>query len=292
MHVLRHVRDGDILIIDNYELIYVLAARITRLFRRITILLDYEDGKHLIDRALILRISLLAEKLGRGMIQGALLASPGLKIRMPEGIPTELVPGFITGSLGNRLPVSGKPLRFLYSGSLDPARGGDVLVAVVKLLPAEGWQLDVTGGIGEYAEELSRLSTEVRFRGKLRFQGSLPEEELQMLARECQVGLNLQKSSDPISDVTFPSKLFSYFSQGLHVISTRASHVESVCGQGCLYLDAETPEALAAIMIRVIRNPSLELSQINTARVSERYSIESSADRLSYLIRQSVNRTK
>ena len=289
LHVLRHVRDGDILIIDNYELIYVLAARLSRIFREITIILDYEDGKHLIDQGIILRISSLAERFAKGMIHGAMLASPGLTSRIPDGIPMEVVPGFVSENVVLRLPACGTPVRFLYSGSLDHARGGDLLVAAVKLLPEEGWQLDVTGGVGEFAEQLSRLGNEERFLGKVRFHGALPGEEYLRLIRECHVGLNCQKSSDPISEVTFPSKVFSYLSQGLHVISTRASHIEAVCGQGCLYLDEETPEALAAIMIKVIHHASFELSKIDTREVSERYSVISSADRLSQFLQQSIN---
>lgn len=292
LHVLRHVRNGDILIIDNYELVYVLAARITRLFRRITIILDYEDGKHLIDRGIIGMISSLAEKLGRKMIDGCIIASPGLRERVPEGIPTEVVPGFCLPSVGTRLPEPGASVRFLFSGSLDQTRGGDLLYDAVKLLPEEGWRLDVTGAIGGFAEKLSQLGNEDRFRGKVSFHGSLPGVEYLMLVRECHVGLNCQKSSDPISEVTFPSKVFSYLSQGLHVISTRASHVEAVCGQGCLYLDAETPEALAAMMIRVIHNPSLELSKIDTQEVSKYYSIESIVERLALLLQKAITQSE
>jgi len=50
LHVAKHVKNGDILIIDNYEFIYLVAARWTRLFRRVSFVLEYEDGKHLIER--------------------------------------------------------------------------------------------------------------------------------------------------------------------------------------------------------------------------------------------------
>ena len=43
--------DGDIIVIDNYELIYILAARFARLFKRVSFVFDYEDGKHLIDKS-------------------------------------------------------------------------------------------------------------------------------------------------------------------------------------------------------------------------------------------------
>ena len=60
-HILKHTRNGDLLMIDNYELIYIIAAMCARIFRRVTIILDYEDGKHLIDRGWHRILSGLAE---------------------------------------------------------------------------------------------------------------------------------------------------------------------------------------------------------------------------------------
>ena len=95
LHVLKHARDGDILVLDNYELIYVLAARLVSLFRRVMIILDYEDGKHLIDEGWVKLLSGAAEKLGRGLLDGALLAHPALGARLPAELPKVVVPGFV-----------------------------------------------------------------------------------------------------------------------------------------------------------------------------------------------------
>ena len=42
-HVLRHVRSGDLVVMDNYEFLYVVAARLVRIFRRVTFVLIYLD---------------------------------------------------------------------------------------------------------------------------------------------------------------------------------------------------------------------------------------------------------
>src|SRR5208283_4390682 len=63
-HVLRHVRSGDLVVIDNYEFIYVFAAWFLKPFRRVTFILDYEDGKHLIERSIWRFLSGLAEAAG------------------------------------------------------------------------------------------------------------------------------------------------------------------------------------------------------------------------------------
>jgi hypothetical protein len=104
------------------------------------------------------------------------------------------------------------------------------------------------------------------------------------LLAESNVGLNLQRSDNPISQVTFPSKLFSYLSAGLLVISSRASEVEAILKKACLYLSQETPEALADLMIRQI---SLEPRQLHFAELDQ-FSIPSTALRLRTFLNESV----
>jgi hypothetical protein len=60
-HVLRHVRSDDLVVMDNYEFLYVLAARLVQIFRRVRFILVYLDGKHLIDRGWDRILSGLAE---------------------------------------------------------------------------------------------------------------------------------------------------------------------------------------------------------------------------------------
>src|ERR1017187_5453818 len=69
-NVLRHVRSGDVVVIDNYEFIYVVAARLIQMFRQVTFVLLYLDGKHLTDRGRDRVLSGLAEAWGRPLLSG------------------------------------------------------------------------------------------------------------------------------------------------------------------------------------------------------------------------------
>src|SRR6266576_1884898 len=75
-HAARHIRSGDIVLFDNYELIYVLAAYLARLGRQVSFIFDYEDGKHLIDKSVFRLLSGVAETLGRPLLRAAILAHP------------------------------------------------------------------------------------------------------------------------------------------------------------------------------------------------------------------------
>lgn len=283
-HVLRHSRSGDLVVLDNYEFLYVFAAWWLRIFRRVTFVLDYEDGKHLIDHGWHRVLSWLAEAGGRPLIRAATLAHPALGKRLPASIPTEIVPGFVPAQIPERAQALGPEVRFLYSGTLDGPRGVDLLLAALKLLPSQGWHLDVTGA-GPLASAVARLAQDPQWKDKVTFHQFLMGSAYEELFANCQVGLNCQRTSDPISGVTFPSKVFTYLSAGLLVISSKASEVEQICGNACFYFDSETPEALAAAMIEVIEDFPAVRRKLNPANACGRYLRQATASRIERMLK-------
>jgi glycosyltransferase involved in cell wall biosynthesis len=278
-HVLRHVQSGDLVVIDNYEFIYIVAARCLKLFRRVTFILDYEDGKHLIDRSWERILSGLAEWAGRPLIRAAMLAHPGMGQRLPPQVPTEVVPGFIPQKLSKITRQPDSEVRFLYSGSLDRTRGVDLLLQAVASLPEHGWRLDITGS-GELADAVARFAQEPRWRERVKYHQSLPPDAYAKLVQAAHVGLNCQRFSDPISEVTFPSKVFTYLAAGLLVISSRASAVAELCGNACFYYAQESPQALAEAMGKIISDFPGISQQLDLATVSDRYSVAATTSRL------------
>jgi glycosyltransferase involved in cell wall biosynthesis len=265
-----------VLILDNFELIYVLAAWLCRILHGNRVLLDFEDGKHMTDHGWTRLFSGPAEFFGKPLIQGAILAHPSLSERLSPRIPKILVPGFYIPRQNQQTPIStGVDTRFVYAGSLDVPRGVDLLLDAIPLLPETGWRLDITGS-GPLESRVKLIACHPSFKRRVVFHSVLDAEAHSYLLAESHVGLNLQRSSNPISQVTFPSKLFSYLSAGLLVISSRASEVEAILKKACLYLSQETPEALADLMIRQI---SLEPRQLHFAELDQ-FSIPSTALRL------------
>jgi glycosyltransferase involved in cell wall biosynthesis len=280
----RRIRSGDLVVLDNYEFIYVLAAYVVRLFHRVDFILEYEDGKHAIDTSWHARLSGLAEKMGRRLVRAAILAHPALCRRLPSSVPTLLAPGFVVRASPppSRSPV-GDTVHLLYSGSLDRPRGVDLLQATLPLLPETGWHLHITGA-GPMEKDVAALAAEPRWQKRVTFYGTLPAADYKNLIARCQVGLNCQRPSDPVSAVTFPSKVFSYVSAGLLVLSSRASEVPVVCGEACIYYEGETPAALAEAICRVLQHYP-ELSRPEKAgMLATLYGIEGTAHRLKQLL--------
>ena len=284
LHVVRHTRGGDVLILDNFELIYVLAAWLCRILYGNQVLLDFEDGKHLTDHGWTRFLSGPAEFFGKPLIQGAILAHPSLSERLSPRIPKILVPGFYVPHQNKQTPIStGDDTCFVYAGSLDAPRGVDLLLDTIPLLPEKGWRLDITGS-GPLESRVRLIATHPSYSRKVVFHSVLDAKAHSSLLAESRVGLNLQRSDNPISQVTFPSKLFSYLSAGLLVISSRASDVEAILKKACLYLSQETPEALADLMICQI---SLEPRQLHFAELDQ-FSIPSTALRLRAFFKEAV----
>jgi glycosyltransferase involved in cell wall biosynthesis len=280
LHVLRNTRSGDLVLIDNYEFIYVLAAWVARVFRPgLVFVLDYEDGKHLSDRSWSRVLSWTAESVGRPLLKAALLAHPALSERLPSALPKELVPGFVRKK-GTEAPRKWEgPLRFLYSGSLDAPRGVDLLIKALDSLPHEGWSLDVTGA-GHFEPQFREASVSPKWAGKVRFHGTLSNEAYDSLVMACHVGLNCQRASDPVSGVTFPSKIFTYLSAGLVVLSSTASEVEQICAKACVYYREDSPQSLGQAMRRLIDLGARVAEEVDRNWAAERYSLEGTSRRL------------
>lgn len=293
-HVAKHSSTGDTLVIDNYELIYVVAVYYCRLLGRSNhIFLEYEDGKHLVDKGIWKWMSDLAERLGRPLIQGAILATPALGKRLPDSIPKICVPGILNSNIQfNSLPSLGQPVRFLYSGSLDYERGIPLLLDYLETgeFPANS-HFHITGQ-GHFIDRLTALQE--RYPEVIHFHGSVSQEELLRIRGLSHYGLNLQSSKNPISEVTYPSKTFDYLNAGIRVISTRAAGVDEVLEESAIYLQQETPSALAETIQNVV-TLSESKDQMHTL---ERYFFTGTVDRIreifinAKLLKHSVNETK
>lgn len=244
-HVFRHTDRNAILIIDNYELIYILAIYYARLRgRHNPVILEYEDGKHAIDRGWVKGITWLAEWLGKPLVKAALLATPTLAKRLPPETPIVLVPGILEKQVQlNPLPDRSSPTHFLYSGSLDVERGIPLLIDYLETQTLSSNAIFEITGQGKFGDRLIQLMD--RHPGKIIYHGSVSSKTLAEIRSRCHFGLNLQSSTNPISEVTYPSKTFDYLNAGLRVISTRAAGVETILGEAAHYLNEETPVALA-----------------------------------------------
>jgi len=213
-----------------------------------------------------------------------LLSNPALGNRLPDAMPKELVPGFVPDKLPSGPGIPDGEVRFLYTGALAYSHGIDLLLEALEHLPEKGWHL-IIAGQGPLEEQVIRLAQDPRWRGRVEHRPAMPPEAFERLLGENHVGLNCQRISDPISGVTFPSKVFTYLSAGLLVISSKAGCVEQICGNACFYYEGETPEALAAAMKEAIENLPAIRRKLNPSAVCGHYSFQAAAARIERMLK-------
>ena len=277
-HVARHAPRNATFVLDNYELVHVLAILYCRLLgKRPRVILEYEDGKHLIDRGIFLVLGNLAERLARPLVRGAILAAPALADRLPAGVPTTLVPGILQpGVRPAAAPPPGSPVVFIYSGSLDVERGAPLLLDFLEssLVP-DNTEFHITGQ-GHFVDRFLKLMESRP--GQVHFHGCVSQTELARIRSLCHFGLNLQSSENPISQVTYPSKTFDYMNAGLGVVSSRAARVDEVLGNSAVYLPAETTCGLAEAIEAACRG--IRQGQDASAKPLVRFSFDGTVNRL------------
>lgn len=138
-------------------------------------------------------------------------------------------------------------LEVLYSGSIEPDTGSDMLVEAVRLLRKVGCgrpiRIHVTGS-GSGLQSLAAIGGNDRGVDlQLHGRASLPA--YQGLLVQCSVGLSLKLAGGPYAQTTFPSKTIEYAEYGLALVTTDISDVRVLFGDTALYIHDDSARMLA-----------------------------------------------
>lgn len=136
----------------------------------------------------------------------------------------------------------------VYAGVLEPRKGAGTAIAAAEFLPANyhihiigfGREEDVAKIQKQVAEMSAKTECTVTFDGK-----KSGDEYLQFL-QSCQVGFATQSSAAAFNETSFPSKVLSYLSNGLRVVSVRIQAIETSKVADLMYFyDGDSPKAVA-----------------------------------------------
>jgi glycosyltransferase involved in cell wall biosynthesis len=131
----------------------------------------------------------------------------------------------------------------MYSGTLSPAKGIDVMLEAFARLRGNQYRLWITGD-GPY-EAIVRAAAARDPR--VRYWGLLPRNEMLALSRRATALMNPQSLKNPTASYAFPSKLLEYLAIGRPVLSTfSASEARELYGDLVIPIEGEGPEAIVA----------------------------------------------
>ncbi|MGI6700366.1 MAG: hypothetical protein ACOX6G_08695 [Christensenellales bacterium] len=136
----------------------------------------------------------------------------------------------------------------IYSGTLDPRKGGAEAISAAEFLDAN-YHIHILGfGNQKEVEQIIEIVEQVSSRTEcgVSYDGVLSGEEYSAFLQSCDVGLSTQNPDAAFNLTSFPSKVLTYFSNGLNVVSIRLDVLESSSvGDLINYYDSQSPECIA-----------------------------------------------
>jgi hypothetical protein len=149
-------------------------------------------------------------------------------------------------------PCADGKIHLLYAGIIDfEKRGAFNAIESTPYLP-ETYVLHVIG-FGD-TESLCKRIDELNLVNKCKiiFDGLKSGDDYLKYAQGCHIGLNTQKMDGKYLETSFPSKILSYFSVGLRVVSCSVDCVaKSTVHSLVNYYYSDTPQAIAQAILSV-----------------------------------------
>lgn len=184
---------------------------------------------------------------------------------------------FPTGLLNEKLNKSGKPyvlihgtyqvekdrkasfnddkIHVVYAGTFDPHKGGAEATLTAAGTLSLNYTVHICGfGSPEDTEELKAKIDEINKNSKAKvvFEGLLTGEDYISFLQKCDIGLSPQNPDAEFNATSFPSKILSYMSNGLRVVTVKIPAVfESKIGKNVYYYEEQTPKAIAEAVMNI-----------------------------------------
>ncbi|MBE7027141.1 MAG: glycosyltransferase family 4 protein [Ruminococcaceae bacterium] len=137
----------------------------------------------------------------------------------------------------------------LYAGTFSKIRGAARAAALSGRFLTSDYHIHLIGtGTADEIEELKRIGRNNLKNGAaaVTIDGLLSGEEYIRFLQSCDLGFNTQLCNATYNDTSFPSKVLSYLSNGLRVVSVRIPVIEkSIVNPLVTYYEGNDPEAIA-----------------------------------------------
>lgn len=183
----------------------------------------------------------------------------------------------ITGLLNEKINIKNKPvaithgayslpnmfdklwndekMHIVYAGTFNPTKGGVFAAIKAAEYLNEKYHMHILGfgseeNVKNVKSEIKRVSSITK--AEISYHGQLKGNEYISFLQSCDIGLSTQNPSGKFNNTSFPSKILSYMSNGLRVVSIRIPAIEtSYVGKYMYYYDEQNPEKIAKAIMEV-----------------------------------------
>ena len=155
-------------------------------------------------------------------------------------------------------------IHVVYAGTFDPRKGGGDAAAAAAYLP-NTYTVHICGfGNDKQIENLLKIieqNNKNETVANISYEGLLKGESYLRFLQSCHIGLSTQNPNASFNGTSFPSKILSYMSNGLSVVSIKIESIKrSVVGKAIVYYDEQNPKVIAqAIMSASPTNHNKEI---------------------------------
>ena len=168
--------------------------------------------------------------------------------------PSALLYGIYQAYDGERPSFGDGKIHVVYAGTLDPRKGGAAAAAAAGLLD-ERYHVHLLGfGSDAQIEEIKALISKANTESAATatYDGLLKGEEFDDFLRKCHIGLATQIPDASFAQTSFPSKVLTYLSNGLSVVSSSFEAIRQSPVAGCVsFYDEQKPERIAECIMSV-----------------------------------------
>lgn len=257
---LRKKYKFDSVMFYNYNLYTTLPAFFCKLFYKIPVIIEYEDGLFSSNNLWIAVNAQLLEWIFGKYIDGAIINTSNFIKR----IKTKnycIIRGFVDLNIIEKgfsqyyYKEKEKSI-ILFAGQFDAIRGIDTFLTVCHGMLSK--RNDIEFWIAGYGKDQYVTNAKRKFEqtigNKCRFWGYTKREKYIELISKAHILVNLQKTSNFFSEFSFPSKLIEFMASGNVVVSTKVSDLE-IFAKDLVVLCEDDPIDIIKKIEEVIDNP-------------------------------------
>ncbi len=255
-YLLTAVNKSDIVIM-YHNLDYIAPVTLLRKLKRIKVILEtneiYSD---------LVEISQKAAENERRYIEkadGYIFSTEFLAERVNCGEKPSII-NYGTYKIEKKIQCKSDDAKIhcVYAGTLSQYKGGAAAVAAAEFLD-DNYHIHIIGfGNDEDIRMLNKAIKNLPQNTKCMatYDGLHIGENYLRFLQSCDIGLCTQDSHAKFNDTSFPSKILSYFSNGLQVVSVRTKVLEnSIVSDLIYYCDDNSPENISKA-IKAVNNKS------------------------------------
>lgn len=151
-------------------------------------------------------------------------------------------------------------IKAVYAGSLEKQKGVDYLIPAADHLPV-GYEIHIIGfGSDNDVKRIEGLIAQSK--GKISYDGVYKGEAYIEFLQSCDIGLCIQDENDEFNKYEYPSKIFSYLSNGLQVVANDLIQLRKSEVFSYLHIAANKEPTAIADAIMSCEGNSIEASEV------------------------------